>query len=186
MGLSNVLQSIKDAEESADAKIASSKEEAAKIIADARKEASEIIQSAQDGAVSSTVSTLDSARNKAGKEAEGVQAEGAKAVEGIQSSAGDRRAAAGNVTVQRLGRVARAHTASGNYDTMRLPSDSRRQRSQCCLIRPTPATPTPLWPKPKRRGAISAHTWALRLQPGSMPSGQHSRGPRSRISLGSP
>ena len=58
MGMANVLQSIKDAEESANAKIAASKEEAAKILADARKEASDIIQGAQDGAVSSTVKTL--------------------------------------------------------------------------------------------------------------------------------
>ena len=65
MGMANVLQSIKDAEDAADAKIAASKEEAAKIIADARKEEAEIIQNAQDGAVSSTVKTLDSARSKA-------------------------------------------------------------------------------------------------------------------------
>ena len=76
MGMESVLQSIKNAEESALAKIAASKDEAAKILADARKEASEIIQDAQDGAVSSTVATLDSARTEAGKEAETVQAEG--------------------------------------------------------------------------------------------------------------
>ena len=58
MGMESVLQSIKNAEESALAKIAASKDEAAKILADARKEASEIIQGAQDGAVSSTVATL--------------------------------------------------------------------------------------------------------------------------------
>ena len=50
MSMESVLQSIKNAEESADAKIAASKDEAAKILADARKEASEIIQGAQDGA----------------------------------------------------------------------------------------------------------------------------------------
>ena len=43
MGMESVLQSIKNAEESANAKIAASKEEAAKILADARKEASEIM-----------------------------------------------------------------------------------------------------------------------------------------------
>ena len=38
MGMESVLQSIKNAEESADAKIAASKEEAAKILSDARRE----------------------------------------------------------------------------------------------------------------------------------------------------
>ena len=59
MGMANVLQSIKNAEEAAEAKIAASKEEASKIVADARMEAADIIQNAQDGAVSSTVKTLD-------------------------------------------------------------------------------------------------------------------------------
>ena len=102
MGMENVLQSVKNAEESALATIAASKEEAAKIIADARKEASDIIQGAQDGPVSSTVSTLDSSRNKAGIDAAGVHAEGAKAVEGIQSSAGDRRDAAVKLIIDSL------------------------------------------------------------------------------------
>ena len=64
MGLPEVLQSIKNAEESADAKIAASKEEAAKLISEARKEALELIQKAQDDSVSSTVATLDSARER--------------------------------------------------------------------------------------------------------------------------
>ena len=41
--MANVLQSIKNAEEAADAKIAASKEEAAKIVADARMEAARSI-----------------------------------------------------------------------------------------------------------------------------------------------
>ena len=42
MGMSDVLNSIKEAEESADAKLTASKEKAAKIVADARKEASDL------------------------------------------------------------------------------------------------------------------------------------------------
>jgi ATP synthase H subunit len=102
IGMANVLDSIKDAEESADAKIANSKVNAAKVLADARKEASDIIQNAQDGAVTSTAKTLDSARNKAGKEADGVQAEGTKIVEGIQSSAGEQRTAAVQLVIDSL------------------------------------------------------------------------------------
>ena len=102
MGLPDVLQSIKNAEEAADAKITVSKEEAAKIISDARKEALEIIQNAQDGSVSSTVATLDSAREKAGKEAGTVHKEGSKAVESIQSSAGDRRKSAVKIVIDSL------------------------------------------------------------------------------------
>lgn len=102
MGLPEVLQSIKNAEESADAKIAASKEEAAKLISEARKEALELIQKAQDDSVSSTVATLDSAREKAGKEASTVHAEGAKAVEGVQNSAGDRRKAAVKIVIDSL------------------------------------------------------------------------------------
>ena len=102
MGMADVLQSIKNAEESADATISASKEKATKILADARKEAADIVQNAQDGAVSSTVKTLDSARNKAGKEAEVVHAEGAVKVGGIQSSAGDRRSAAVQIVIDSL------------------------------------------------------------------------------------
>ena len=67
MGMSNVLQHIKNAEDSAKETLANAKEEAAKIVADARKEASEILQSAQDRAVSSTVATLDSAKQEASR-----------------------------------------------------------------------------------------------------------------------
>lgn len=91
VGMSDVLQHIKNAEDSAKQTLADAKEQATKIVADARKEASEILQGAQDGAVSSTVATIDSARQEAGKEAEGVQAEGTKAVAAIQSSAGTKR-----------------------------------------------------------------------------------------------
>ena len=102
MGMSDVLNSIKEAEESADAKLTASKEKPAKIVADARKEASDLIQNAQDGAVSSTAEKLDSARATAGAEADSVHAEGAKSVEGIQSSAGERRAAAVKLVIDSL------------------------------------------------------------------------------------
>ena len=102
MGMADVLQSIKNAEESADTTISVSKEKATKILAAARKEATENIQNAQDGAVSSTVKTHESAWNKAGKEAKVVHAEGATAVGEIQSSAGDRRTAAVQLVIDSL------------------------------------------------------------------------------------
>jgi len=102
MGMSDVLQHIKKAEDSAKETLADAKEKAAKIVADARKEASEILQGAQDGAVSSTVATIDSAKQEAGKEAQGVQSEGAKAVESIHSSAGDKRDAAVQLIIDSL------------------------------------------------------------------------------------
>jgi len=102
MGMSDVLQHIKNAEESAKETLADAKEKATKIVADARKEAAEILQNAQDGAVSSTVATIDSAKQEAGKEAAGVQAEGAKAVESIHTSAGDRRDAAVQLIIDSL------------------------------------------------------------------------------------
>ena len=78
MGMANVLQSIKDAEDAADAKIAASKEEAAKIIADAKEAMKSSKTLRMERSVRPQRRLLGT--KQAGKEAEGVQAGGAKSL----------------------------------------------------------------------------------------------------------
>ncbi|GIR76535.1 MAG: hypothetical protein CM15mP78_12340 [Candidatus Poseidoniales archaeon] len=65
MGMSEVLRSIKTAEQEAEKRLAEAQEEASKILSDARRKASETVQDAADETVVLTQKILDDARSKA-------------------------------------------------------------------------------------------------------------------------
>jgi ATP synthase H subunit len=91
MGMKDVLRKIKEAEQSAEKTLSSTRTESSKITADARRDAAAIVTGATDDSVNDTQVTLDGARSKAGKEAAKVQKEGASIVESIESSASSRK-----------------------------------------------------------------------------------------------
>ncbi len=91
LGMKDVLRKIKEAEQSAEKRLASAQTESSKITGDARREASALLTGATEESVNETQQTLDAARSKAGKEADSVQKDGALIVEKIQSSASTRK-----------------------------------------------------------------------------------------------
>ena len=105
MGMKDVLRKIKEAEQSAEKRLASAQTESSKITADARRDAAEIVTGATEDSINATQVALDGARSKAGKEAASVQKDGASIGEKIEASASTRKESAvknllGDITIQ--------------------------------------------------------------------------------------
>ena len=102
MGMSEVLRSIKTAEQEAEKRLAEAQEEASKILSDARRKASETVQDAADETVVLTQKILDDARSKAPGEADQVKATGAHEVSSIESNSASHQEAAVKMVVDAL------------------------------------------------------------------------------------
>jgi len=102
MGMSEVLRSIKSAEEAAEKRLTEAHEDAPKIGSAARRKSSETVQNAADETVAMTQKILDSAREDAQKEADQVKAAGAKEVANIEKSSISNQDSAVEIVVNAL------------------------------------------------------------------------------------
>ena len=102
MGMKEVLQSIKKAEDDAAEALKSASEESAKILSDARTKASKIVQTAADDSLTNSAKALEDARITAGTEAKTVHSEGEAKVKEIMDNAASKREKAVQLVIDSL------------------------------------------------------------------------------------